>query len=49
MKRQVCVTLDEKSVAKIREKINGTRYRSKSHFIECAVEDYLKMGENKNG
>ena len=42
MRHQICVTLDEKTLLKIREKLRDVKYRSKSHFIECAVEKYLR-------
>ena len=48
MRHQVCVTLDEASLIRIREKMRSVNFRSRSHLIECAVEEYLKEGENDN-
>ncbi|MBI3032274.1 hypothetical protein HYY69_02265 [Candidatus Woesearchaeota archaeon] len=45
MKRQICITLDEVTHHNIQKRLLGAKYRSKSHFIECAVEQFLKEAE----
>ena len=42
MKRQICVTLDEETHHKIMLKLDSVQFRSKSHFIECAITEFLK-------
>ena len=45
MKRQICVTLDEETHHKIQRKLNSVNFRSKSHFIEIAVQKFLEEVE----
>lgn len=45
MKRQLCITLDEETHSKIQRKLGGAKFRSKSHYIECAVEKFLEDEE----
>ncbi|MBI2547853.1 hypothetical protein HYW21_00735 [Candidatus Woesearchaeota archaeon] len=46
MRHQICVTLDEETHVKIRERMRSVKYRSKSHLIECAVVHFLEKGED---
>jgi len=45
MRRQTCVTLDEETHRKIILRLKGKKFRSKSHFIELAVEAFLGDSE----
>lgn len=42
MKQQICITIDEKILLKIMEKMRNIRFRSKSHLVEVAINCFLK-------
>ena len=51
MRHQICITLDAETHAKIQGKLRSkehrVKYRSKSHLIECAIDEYLRGGEDE--
>ncbi len=44
MKHVVSVSLDEKTIIEIREKLRGGKYRNKSHLVETAILELLNGG-----
>ena len=43
MKHKICISVDEKTILKVRESIRKGIYRNKSHAFEAAVNEV--MGE----
>tara|TARA_Y100000310_G_C20701809_1_gene830647 strand:- start:1721 stop:1861 length:141 start_codon:yes stop_codon:yes gene_type:complete len=46
MRHQICITLDEQTHYKIREKMRNVKFKSKSKLIETAIMDFLE-GEDE--
>jgi metal-responsive CopG/Arc/MetJ family transcriptional regulator len=42
MKHNLSITLEEDLVLKIIEKSKEHRFRNRSHFVECALREYLE-------
>ncbi|MBN1157439.1 hypothetical protein JXA85_07490 [Candidatus Woesearchaeota archaeon] len=45
MKLHICVSVDEKTILKINEKLRDGFFRNKSHLVEHAVNAFLEEGE----
>ncbi|MFA6023279.1 MAG: ribbon-helix-helix domain-containing protein [Candidatus Pacearchaeota archaeon] len=45
MKVRISATIDEKTEKRIEDFLKNSKHRNKSHFIEDAIEEYLKKGE----
>ncbi len=42
MKHNLSITLEEDIVLKIIEKSRAPKFRNRSHFVECALREYLE-------
>ncbi len=45
MKVKISVSMDEKTIKKVEEKVEDSAFRNKSHFIELAVQKALQEAE----
>ena len=47
MKQKMSITVEEETVNEIEERLKDGSFRNKSHFIEFALNKYLKEGKMK--
>jgi Arc/MetJ-type ribon-helix-helix transcriptional regulator len=45
MKTRITVCVEEETLSKIQSRLDGRKYRNKSHFVECAIEELLEEGQ----
>lgn len=46
MKTKVSISVDENLLKEVENRLNDSAFRNKSHFIEIAIEKYLKEGKD---
>ena len=44
MKTKISVSLEDELHEKVKEKLEGSTFRNKSHLIELAIESFLEEG-----
>jgi Arc/MetJ-type ribon-helix-helix transcriptional regulator len=42
MKKKISVSIDEETIELLKEKLGGREFRSRSHMIELAIDEFLK-------
>ena len=45
MKHHICVSVDEKTILKINDKLKDGFFRNKSHLVEHAINALIERGE----
>ena len=46
MKYKVCISVDEETLTKVREKIRSGRFRNRSHAFEYAIQKEFSESRN---
>jgi len=46
MKHRITICVEEDTAARILDRLKSKRFRNKSHFVECAIENYLEGEQN---